>query len=248
MTPRSVTGRRRHDWSSYQQRAWCWRRLGDSVGLALVAAPRTAQTDAWGIHHGSPSSDLRYAVGDHLSGPPVSGWPGGSAGQSCVDGSTSSRRPRCVNSSGGATGCGVPGLDCGAFDIRAGELPLGPTRAPAAPVRHPGRCGAAAVAQVKVEMDAPVLASDLTRCGVGGHAGVRGGHDLASQVTTASAGVCVTMMAHRRDLRPGDRSGPLVCDPPGSQYVPGALAGDQADGAHTSAHRGGRPARRGQAR
>jgi hypothetical protein len=140
-------------------------------------------------------------------------------------------------------------MDCGAFDIRAGiNFRWVPPGTPAAPVPPPpGVVAQLLFARVKVEMDAPVLASDPPT-GVASVVNTPVFVEVTNwqpQITDSECvlGVCVTMTATPRlTFDPGDGSGPLVCDPPGSRYVPGgASLADQAVGAcaHTYLQRTG---------
>jgi hypothetical protein len=140
-------------------------------------------------------------------------------------------------------------MDCGAFDIRAGVnvrwVPLGTPVAPAPPT--PGAVAQLLLARVKVQMVAPELASDPP---VGVSAVVN--TPVFVEVTNwqpqvedgeCVLGVCVAMTATPTlSFDPGDGSGSMVCDPPGSRYVPGgAPLADQAVGAcaHTYLQRTG---------
>ena len=140
-------------------------------------------------------------------------------------------------------------VDCGAFDIRAGvNFRWVPPGTPAAPVPPPpGVVAQLLFARVKVEMDAPVLASDPP-VGVSSVVNTPVFVEVTNwqpQITDSECvlGVCVTMTATPAlTFDPGDGSGPLVCDPPGSRYVPGgASLADQAVGAcaHTYLQRTG---------
>lgn len=146
-------------------------------------------------------------------------------------------------------------MDCGFFDIRAGiNFRWVPPETPAAPVPPPpGVVAQLLFARVKIEMDAPVLASDPP-VGVSSVVNTPVFVEVTNwrpQITDSECvlGVCVTMTATPTlTFDPGDGSGPLVCDPPGSRYVPGgASLADQAVGAcaHTYLQRtgvAGRPA------
>jgi hypothetical protein len=140
-------------------------------------------------------------------------------------------------------------MDCGAFDIQAGVnlrwVPPGTPVAPAPPT--PGAVAQLLLARVKVQMVAPKLASDPP---VGVSAVVN--TPVFVEVTNwqpqvedseCVLGVCVAMTATPTlSFDPGDGSGSMVCDPPGSRYVPGgAPLADQAVGAcaHTYLQRTG---------
>jgi hypothetical protein len=135
-------------------------------------------------------------------------------------------------------------MDCGVFDIRAGInmrwVPPGTPAAPAPPT--PGAVAQLVLARVKLEMVAPELASDPP---VGVSAVVN--TPVFVEVTNwqpqiedgeCVLGVCVTMTATPTlSFDPGDGSGSMVCDPPGSRYVPGgAPLADQAVGACAHAY------------
>ena len=140
-------------------------------------------------------------------------------------------------------------MDCGAYDIRAGVnlrwVPPGTPVAPAPP--SPGAVAQLLLARVKVQMVAPELASDPP---VGVSAVVN--TPVFVEVTNwqpqvedseCVLGVCVAMTATPTlSFDPGDGSGSMVCDPPGSRYVPGgAPLAEQAVGAcaHTYLRRTG---------
>ena len=142
-------------------------------------------------------------------------------------------------------------MDCGAgsLDIRAGinvrAVPPGTPAEPAPP--SPGAVAQLVLARVEVQMVAPELASDPP---VGVSAVVN--TPVFVEVTNwqpqvedseCVLGVCVAMTATPTlSFDPGDGSGSMVCDPPGSRYVPGgAPLADQAVGAcaHTYLQRTG---------